>query len=154
MWRLQVRFGKSICNKRHCLPILHASKFCSTRPQQYNVAFIFFPSCAPHWSITTPAGITYNWFLMILGFFVPTAIIVITNVVLVTNLHSVSCKIIYEKYYWSKLNCNMKRIIRFSFWNTSKIIRYFKRRLKQIKELQLSPLSAGKVFTDKELRNG
>ena len=43
--------------------------------------FMFFNiSCAPDWSAVDGLGLFYNWYLMILGFFVPTTIVLISNV--------------------------------------------------------------------------
>ena len=36
-------------------------------------------SCAPKWSATEGYAVFYNWYLMSLGFFIPTIIVVASN---------------------------------------------------------------------------
>ena len=49
----------------------------------------FCYSCGPQWSTDTPLGVLYNWFLISLGFFLPTLVIVASNVFVLTKLRKV-----------------------------------------------------------------
>ena len=44
--------------------------------------FIF--SCAPDWSSMNDFAVVYNWYILILGFFIPTIVVFVSNV---TVLH-------------------------------------------------------------------
>ena len=37
-------------------------------------------SCAPDWSAIDTFGLFYNWYLMALGFFLPTVVVVTSNI--------------------------------------------------------------------------
>ena len=53
------------------------------------IYYDIFPSCAPHWASRVMLGMLYNGSLMILGFFIPTVIIIVTNGIVVLKLHMV-----------------------------------------------------------------
>ena len=50
--------------------------------------FISF-SCTPHWSASTVPGMCYNWLLIAKGFFVPTLVIIFSNVLVTKKLRVV-----------------------------------------------------------------
>ena len=39
-----------------------------------------FPSCAPNWSSMDKFSLFYNWYLMTFGFFVPTSVVIVSNI--------------------------------------------------------------------------
>ena len=51
-------------------------------------------SCGPNWSSIDKVSLFYNWYLMILGFFIPTSIVIASNV----SVFNVSRKVSYIRY--------------------------------------------------------
>jgi hypothetical protein len=54
----------------------------------FNKYYSFFASCAPAWE--DPANLSYTWYLMIVGFFIPLAIILYTSADVLYLLNKVS----------------------------------------------------------------
>ena len=47
-------------------------------------------SCSPNWSATSALGISYNCFLLVVGFLLPTLLIVGSNCLVMKSLQNVS----------------------------------------------------------------
>ena len=65
----------------------------------FNVGIFYyiFPSCAPHWGSRLMLGMLYNCSLMILAFFIPTLIIIVTNAIVIVKLHMVRTNLTFLK---------------------------------------------------------
>ena len=57
-----------------------------------------FPSCAPNWSSIDKFSLFYNWYLMTLGFFIPTTTVIVSNILVFNKSRKVLAKIRHLKY--------------------------------------------------------
>ena len=53
---------------------------------------MLYYSCSPHWEASSVIHSAYNWFLIFLGFMVPTFLIVGSNVLIMKKLFKVNIK--------------------------------------------------------------